>query len=567
MSRSSKSDEAGVDPQRPDDYEDGTTSGTPAERAPRGPKLSPLEWLRFAWRQLTSMRTALVLLLMLALAAVPGSLVPQYSSDPNGVTVWRDSNPNLLWMADLLQLHNVYTSIWFSAIYLLLFISLIGCVLPRTKHHWKALRTQPPKTPSRLQKLVGYTTIPGTEADIDRAEALLRKSGYRVRREPTSVSAERGYLRETGNLIFHAALVGVLISVALGGALSYNGQRLVVEGQTFPNVLSSYDSFREGPWFDANHLPAYSIGLNSLEVEYEYENQNAFGMPLDFTANVEVTDDEGTRDGEVKVNAPLHIQGNDVYLISNGYAPKVTVRDANDTVIFSDFVPFLAQDDNLTSLGIIKVADGFEQQLGFRGFFYPSAATLETGALTSVFPDLVNPYLTLELYQGDLGLDDGIPRSVYALDTAELEQIAGREAEVPTLEMALGATVDLPNGLGTITFDDVQRYAVFDVHHDPTQLWVLVFAVVLFGSLIISLFIRRRRVWVKATPNGLELAGLARGDDPTLEAAVANLAEKLAAELHPEGTTEPSNEKTSPPSGDKKPPNVNDDPGVESRND
>ncbi len=41
------------------------------------PALGPRELLRWAWRQLTSMRTALLLLLLLALAAVPGSVVPQ----------------------------------------------------------------------------------------------------------------------------------------------------------------------------------------------------------------------------------------------------------------------------------------------------------------------------------------------------------------------------------------------------------------------------------------------------------------------------------------------------------
>jgi len=101
------------------------------------------------------MRTALFLLLLLAIAAVPGSLVPQRSSDPNGVTQYFADNPDLAPALDTIQAFDVYSSAWFSAIYLLLFVSLIGCVIPRTRHHLQALRAKPPKTPARLARLAG----------------------------------------------------------------------------------------------------------------------------------------------------------------------------------------------------------------------------------------------------------------------------------------------------------------------------------------------------------------------------------------------------------------------------
>ena len=122
------------------------------------PKLSFVGYLRFFWRQLTSLRTALFLLLLLAIAAIPGSLVPQVSSDPNGVIQYKANNPGIAPILDKLQVFTTYSSVWFSAVYLLLFISLIGCVIPRTKHHFDALRARPPKTPARLQRLEGFTT-------------------------------------------------------------------------------------------------------------------------------------------------------------------------------------------------------------------------------------------------------------------------------------------------------------------------------------------------------------------------------------------------------------------------
>ena len=147
---------------RPADHIDSVEPAADEASAVNQPKLGFTGWVRFLWRQLTSMRTALLLLLLLAIAAVPGSLVPQRSSDPNGVTQYFTDNPRLAPVLDGLQMFDVYTSAWFSAVYLLLFVSLIGCIIPRTKHHLEALRARPPRTPARLSRLAGYTerTLP-----------------------------------------------------------------------------------------------------------------------------------------------------------------------------------------------------------------------------------------------------------------------------------------------------------------------------------------------------------------------------------------------------------------------
>lgn len=539
------------------------------------PKLGLVGWLRFAWRQLTSMRTALLLLLLLAIAAVPGSLVPQRSSDPNGVTQYFADNPDLAPVLDSFQMFDVYTSVWFSSVYLLLFVSLIGCVIPRTKHHFEALRARPPRTPARLSRLAGYTErsllLPeppvdgasasagsadaAADAAIDAAAKQLQQAGYRVERYElrgeASVSAERGYLRETGNLVFHTALLGVLVAVGIGGGFGFSGQRVVVEGQSFVNTLAAYDSFNPGRFFDDANLEPYRLSLEELDAVYETQNQEAIGQAIDFTAHVSVQEQGGAAEqGVVKVNEPLRVHGTDVYLLGNGYAPTITVRNPDGDVVFTDSVPFLPQDANLTSIGVVKVPDGLDEQLGMVGFLYPTQTTLPSGAYTSSYPDLVYPVLTLNVYQGDLGINEGTPTSVYTLDPSGMEQLTGGTTGVDSIELMPGETVDLPNGLGSITFEDasaeaggapvaadddysqsVPRFASFDIHDDPSQGWVLVFAILILAGLLVSLFVPRRRMWVKAArrPDGtmvLEYAGLARGEDPGLEEAVAAFADK-----------------------------------------
>ncbi|MFF1635477.1 cytochrome c biogenesis protein ResB [Leifsonia sp. NPDC058248] len=514
------------------------------------PKLGFVGWLRWAWRQLTSMRTALFLLLLLAVAAVPGSLVPQRSSDPNGVTKYFTDHPDIAPFLDKLQAFDVYTSVWFSAIYLLLFASLVGCIIPRTKHHFDALRAKPPRTPIRLTRMAGFRArlVPaGPAADgpepIGVARDLLRKAGYRVAlyedATSTSVSAERGYLRETGNLVFHTALVGVLLTVGLGGGFGFTGQKVVVVGQTFVNSLPSYNTFNPGRFFSDSSLEPFSVRVDKLDVTYETKNKNAIGTPLDYTAHVTATEPgSAPRRETIKVNDPLAIGGTNVYLLGNGYAPTITVRDPGGKVVFQDSVPFFVQDPNNTSLGTIKIPDGLAKQVGMTGFFYPTKGESQTaaGAMTSIFPGLRDPLVTLNVYVGDLGLDKGVPQNVYSLNTDKLTQVAGPGTDTKSLEIAPGQTVQLPNGLGSVSVDGIERYVGLDIHHDPAQGWVLLFAILILGGLLTSLFVPRRRIWVKVVPNRdgsltLEYAGLARGEDPNLESAIAEIAEQHSAAL------------------------------------
>ena len=533
-----------TDSSRPSDHFDSSAARKGDDKVVQ-PKLGPIGYLRFFWRQLTSMKTALFLLLLLAIAAIPGSLVPQVSSDPNGVIQFKANNPTLAPILETFQVFTTYSSVWFSAIYLLLFVSLIGCVIPRTKHHFDALRARPPKTPANLQRLEGFTTRNSpadAEAAIAVGQQLLKRQGYRtelytVNGSPT-VSAERGYLRETGNLVFHSALIGVLIAVGLGGGFGYTGQRVVVEGYALSNSLASYDSFNPGRFFTDAALEPYSIGLDSFVPTYDDDlTSSSLGQVLDYTANVTSTLGGGEpQKATIKVNEPLAIAGTSVYLLGNGYAPVVTVRDSDGNTVFSQPTAFLPQDANLFSLGIIKIPDGLKQQIGIRALFYPTAVLTNLGTLASSYPDLVNPELTMEVYTGDLGLDNGRGTNAYALDTDSLTQIAGRTADSPTIKLGLGDSIDLPNGLGSIELTAIPRFVSLDVHHDPAQVWVLIFAILVLAGLVTSLFIPRRRMWITAVTAadgsvGLEYAGLARGDDPGLNAAVSEIAGKHVDQL------------------------------------
>ncbi len=489
-------------------------------------------WLRWFWRQLTSMRTALFLLLLLAAAAVPGSIYPQRSADPNGVTLYFQNQPQLAPWLDKLQFFDVYSSAWFSAIYILLFVSLIGCVVPRTLVHAKAMVSPPAAAPKTFTRLRAKAKFEGSEKTLDVAFAELKSARYRVIRSETEVSAERGYLRETGNLVFHISLIGLLIAVAVGGGLSYSGQRVLIEGETLVNNLGSYDSFSPGTFFKKDSLTPFSLTLKKFEADFDLQRVNV-GTPTDFRATVtsKLSVNGKAKNSVIRVNEPLELPGANVYLTGNGYAPVLTFRDADGNVSFSGPVVYLPQDANYTSLGVIKVPDASPKQFGVLSFYYPTVAKLKTGALTSAFPGNANPAITMSIYVGNLGLDNGVPSNVFSLAVHGLKQVAGGKKH-PKIELTKeGQTVELPAGLGSVTWDSTKRYASLDVDYNPAQLWIFIFAMLALAGLITSLLIPRRRVWVRKVAGGFEVGALAKGDDARLEQVVEELKAKLSIKV------------------------------------
>ncbi len=140
---------------------DGAAPGPAVPPARRPSPFGVTGWARWGWRQLTSMRTALVLLFLLAVVSVPGSLLPQQGIDPAAVQQYYVSHPALApWLARL-SLFNVFAAPWFAAIYLLLFLSLAGCVIPRSVRLARSARTPPPPAPRNLARL---PSPPGTRA-------------------------------------------------------------------------------------------------------------------------------------------------------------------------------------------------------------------------------------------------------------------------------------------------------------------------------------------------------------------------------------------------------------------
>ncbi|MBO0812345.1 MAG: cytochrome c biogenesis protein ResB, partial [Microlunatus sp.] len=356
---------------------------------------------------------------------------------------------------------------------------------------------------------------------LERVEAGLRKRRYRVARHADgSVSAERGYLREAGNLVFHISLVFILLGVATVWLTHFQGTSAVVVGNGFANNLAQYDDFKAGPLFKESTLTPFSLKVDSFDVKFETGNVQR-GAAREFKANVTVIDAPGDkpRNETIEVNHPLRINGSTVHLVAWGYAPVVTVKDGNGNVAYSGPVIFLPQDGNFTSAGAIKAPDARPDTFGFQGLFLPSAVIDNSGP-HSVFPDLYNPQLFLNAWTGKPQPETGVPESVYTLNTAGMTQIMNPKNAKQPLRFILrpGYVQKLPGG-GSIQLDGVQRWVKLQVGDSP-GVYIAIGAIgcAVLG-LCFSLFIRPRRVWARTrTTKGstvFEIAGLDRADART----------------------------------------------------
>ena len=481
------------------------------------PELGSMGLLRYGWRQLTSMRTALILLLLLGIAAVPGSLIPQRTQNPMAVSASFKSSPELSRWMDRLSLFDVYGSAWFSAIYILLFISLIGCVLPRTFEHFQAARALPPATPKNLSRMEFHSSWPANGNELEIARQWFKAKRFRVVEKDGTLSAEKGYSRETGNLFFHLALILILLGISFSSLFGMRGEAILNVGERFVNTPTSYDSLAYGKLFKDGKLENFIITINKFDATYNIVTN----APEDYTLNVSLRRGDliTVEKHVIKVNSPLAIGNTKIYLQANGFSPIVTVRDSQGNVAMQGPVPFLPQDANLRSIGAIKVPDA-DPQVGFVGSFVPTYERSNGNGAISVFPQALDPRLLLSAWSGDLGLDSGTPQSVYRIDTSAMSQIALKSLKPGEVFTYAG---------GSITFEGYVQWVNLQIVDDPGKNFALLGAIVAILGLLASLFTRRRRIWIRVG-DVVEVAGLAKNAAPGLEQELAAFMQAIKSE-------------------------------------
>ena len=496
------------------------------------------------WRTLRSMRTALVLLLMLAAGAVIGSLLPQIPNTPTAVGRWLADHGILGDLFLRAGFFDVYGSWWFVLITTLLFVSLAACLIPRTRALARAARQRPVQA-RELDAFPQHRSlaVPAGPDDVASSAArLLRRRRFRVSRDGRAVAAEKGLAREAGSLLFHWAFFLLVVGVIVGKGTGFAGFAVVTEGERWIDALPNYDGrIRTGRYFGGDFS---GLELELLDFRATYRRS---GVPIDFVSRVRVFDADGRSLGihEVAVNDPLGIEGVRVFQSGYGWAPVVTADVDRERVWSSpiqmerDPAPEGVPEAAMPWRGAIKVLSSdpgapdrdvmvtLELWPDFRAF----AGSVVTG---EPVPMLVafDPLIRFSVYRGTI-LDPS-PR---ALDPTGL-----RLVDRGSLHAADTQRVDVP-GVGelSLAFPELREYSELQISRDIGIPLVLAAAILVLVGLLPALFVSRRKVWVRAEPStdgsAVTLGGFALQRKDAFEEEFAAIVRALggdAAERPPE---------------------------------
>ncbi|HEY7399890.1 MAG TPA: cytochrome c biogenesis protein ResB [Actinomycetota bacterium] len=497
------------------------------------------------WRTLRSMRTALALLFLLALGSVVGSLVPQIPNSPDRVARFQADHPLLGRFYQHAGFFDVFGSWWFVLIMALLLVSLVACLVPRTRASIRNVRQKPlhAREIDAFPQYAERTVRAEVPEAIATSQRVLRRRMFRVSRAEDALAADKGALRELGSLVFHWALLLLLIGSVYGKGTGFTGKALVVEGESWTDGAANYDgTIRAGRFFDGD-FTGVGLTLHSFEATYR-----ANGTPMDFVSHVDLLDPGGTvaRSADVRVNHPAVFGGLRFFQFGFGYAPVIEIREG-DRLLYAGPVPFAHQapPEGVPELalpwdGIVKVPS-VTPGLGIQLTLWPdSGAFLQFQQTGEPVPMLRadHPILFFTTWKGPLV--DPSPRS---LDTSVMQE--GRKGALGEGQTcSLSTTKCWGPGEGTpeadeltISFPSIRQYSIFQVSRDRGVPIVLLAAILVLLGLLPALYTSRRKVWVRAEPNGegtvLKVGGFALQRKPQFEEEFT----KLIAEIE-RATTE-----------------------------
>jgi cytochrome c biogenesis protein len=458
-------------------------------RAAQSPsRRGALRATRKAWFAFSSVRTANLLLGAMLVAGLAGILVEQFGTstlaDPALLAAAVQRLPDrygdaLASVIERLDLYRVFTSWWWTLLVILFTVSAVGNTVSRLPRLLRDVRTPPVKRGRAFFR----SSVPARTGPLDGLDGsalpdLLRRSGYRVRRETTGATthlvAERNRFAPLASVVSHASLVLFVVGMGIvTPRFGYETALKVPVGEGRPT------GFPNDP---------QTVLVQNEEFVARFD---AAGAPLDYRTTLAVyRGGQQIARKEITVNDPLAVDGWVFHQNFFGPAVEIDVRDETGLILYSGAVLL---DGNLGGKpeGLIKVPG------------------------TDV---------SLELL---LAKGDG--------DIAELTVIGARQPVGDQVgpQILFGAVLNTGDGwfapdpgIG-IEFRRPSSYIGLIAKRDPGQGFIWTGAVLLVSGISLSLLRPRRRIWARYDVNTVRLAVV--GGDPFAEEECALLVGQLSA--------------------------------------
>ncbi len=253
---------------------------------------------------LSSLKVAIFLILLIAVASSIGTTLPQGEAPESYLIKYNVKNYlgviNGDWLLRL-QLDHIYSSIWFVGLLTWLSLSLIIC---SCKRQWpmlqKAMKWVDYKDPKQIQRLVISKTYKAQDSalEINKLENFLNISGWQIQKNSSRIAARKGVLGRVGPILVHFGLIILMIGATFGA----------FQGKKIERFLAPERSLNISNPTKNNEL---SIKLNSFKID-----RSPNGQPEQFRSKIELRSTKNKNEvinKEISVNHPLRTNGITIY--------------------------------------------------------------------------------------------------------------------------------------------------------------------------------------------------------------------------------------------------------------
>ena len=297
------------------------------------------------WKFLSSVKLAVILLIILAIVSVIGTVIQQNESPERYL---REYSQTTVTLFEAIGFFDMYHTWWFVLLLFLLTANLTVCTLDRFPPTWRII-----KAPLKPIEDEGLKALPFKQeivfkgdagSALERVSRTLAAHHYRVSEYhgagAIQLMTQKGAYSRLGYIITHVSILLVFIGALIGAFFGFKAFLNLPEGGASKVVY-----LRNEPMWDKivdslgvakspvipsaeGGLPAMPLGYfvrcDNFDVDY-YINAKGMptGMPSEYHSTLSVFDQNGQKilDKRIRVNDPLTFHGITFYQSSYGMIP------------------------------------------------------------------------------------------------------------------------------------------------------------------------------------------------------------------------------------------------------
>lgn len=372
------------------------------------------------WKFFSSVKLAVVLLIILAIVSIIGTIIEQNQPTEQYLREYSASTVRLF---EALGFFDMYHTWWFVLLLMLLTANLTICTLDRFPRTWEIIKAPLKPLDDAMLKALPFKKEIVLKSGIDKAEARVSQA-LQARRYKYLVSAgpgvfqfytQKGVYSRLGVYITHLSIILIFIGGLIGAFFGFKGFLNLPEGKASNVVYIRNEPMwdRLMDWLGVSKsqvvydplggVPALPLGFyvhcNDFEVDYYQSDHRPTGMPSEYYSDLSVFDLRGRKimDKRIEVNDPLRYRGITFYQSGYGTMPGVSGKIVLNIRPKTDSGPGERVDLDLGQSVYVGSIDRTIKANGIAAYGIRNQETGEVNFFRSRNDELINPAVELEV--------------------------------------------------------------------------------------------------------------------------------------------------------------------------